>query len=752
MVYNMMCAICQETMNEPVTALCGAHNFCKACLSAHIQASLNTQMYHYYYGGGEPTVSCPSCRVSIQTSPSQLHVNIALRDMIASASASASASAPVSASPSVPKAAPPPINMTAHRFRDNDGSSKIHVQLLAPTSAEDSTMPILVIPVIDNSGSMGNSSVDATQAGTDAAAFSRSDLVQHAVRTQVELLRNEDEMALVLFDNSATVALEPTQMTPAGRTAAKAQLTKIGPNGGTSIWAGLQKALMIAARPSSAEKNIVIILQTDGESDPSLSPPRGIPAAFKAWLDAHPTVKITLHTIGYGFGAALDMALLRELARIGAGTANYVPDGSMVGTVFIHLLANLMTCQYRGVKLQVPSHGVCIPVGYLQAGALRQFVIDLGVDPIGAEVTVTADNTDTILTVPVFQPSWAAPAWPRAKERLCADLRAALTLGATFDLAPTIAFLRSLLEEEKIRAVLKDLTAPEKYEGQMGKAFASKAAYDRWGQHYMSGVLCGLENEWPINFKDATSAAFGAPATRQLIDRGDEIFNALPPLRASCIPHSGGAAPTSLASTNNSSGPCFLGASRLKMADDTEKRCDEVVAGDLVAGGYRIKCCIHTRLHTGRSEIVRLEGALRPEGHVSLAESGGFTRYHPVYVGDSWQLPESVGEVENIEAEMIYNFVLESGPVTDQLSGTVPGVIIVNGIMTPTMGHDMAGPVIGHPYFGPTMEDRAAGNHNILDDLAASPGWINGLVIWDTATLRNVNNPVTGLICAMVCI
>jgi hypothetical protein len=188
------------------------------------------------------------------------------------------------------------------------------------------------------------------------------------------------------------------------------------------------------------------------------------------------------------------------------------------------------------------------------------------------------------------------------------------------------------------------------------------------------------------------------------------------------------------------------------MADGTEKRCDEIVAGDRVAGGYRIKCCIHTRIHSGRSEIVRLAGTLRPEGHAPLAESGGFTRYHPVYVGGRWLLPESIGPVEDVATDMIYNFVLGVGYVTDALSNTVPGVIIVNGIMTPTMGHDMVAPVIAHPYFGPTAADRAAGKRSVLDDLAASPGWAEGLVIWDTATLRNINDPVTGLICGMVCI
>ena len=758
MTENMLCAICQDTMNEPVTALCGAHNFCKGCLTTHIETSLRNQGGYGGYGGygGASAPTCPTCRVPIQTSAAQLHINVALRDMIASALA-APAPAPVHAISTVAKSAAPAIQIKGTRIA---GTNKIHVELLAPGGPTDSTMDTLFIPVIDNSGSMGNSSVDATQAGSDAAVFSRSDLVRHAVATQIELLRPEDEMALVLFDNNATIALPATPMTPSGRATAKAQLGRIGPNGGTSIWSGLQKALTIAA--ANAGKNIVIILQTDGESDPSLNPPRGIPATFKSWKDAHPEVKFTLHTIGYGFGTALDMALLRELAVIGGGTANYVPDGSMLGTVFDHLLANLMTCQYRGVKLQVPSEGICIDVGYLQTDAPRNFVLEL-TDP-AAEITVTADNTATVFTTAAVVGETTA-AWPLAHSRLCTDLRAALDRGASADLAPTIAFLRSLPSDARITAVLKDLTAPGKYEGQFGKAFASADAWVRGGQHYMSGIVCGLEREWPINFKDATSATFGSPSTRRLIDRGDEIFNSLPPPKASCAPPPSQTrsaygitmapyvAPiASMASVNNQYGGCFLGASRVLMADGTEKRCDEIRAGDRDAAGYVIAKVI--KMHVPYADVVRLSGSLRPAG--SLAAEGGFTPWHPVFPSDSyerpgqtdlgWVHPADIGQVERVQTDAVYNFVLEYAQTTaDRVPGdNRPGVLIVDGLMACTLGHDMQGPVISHSYFG----QKEAGKRNILEDLQGLPDWSSGNVVIRNGTFRN--DPVSGMICSLI--
>ena len=763
MTENMICAICQDTLKEPVTALCGAHNFCKDCLGAHIETSMRNQGGGGYgYGGyyGAPTPTCPTCRVPIQTSVAQLHVNVALRDMIADASASAAALAP--AVPLVAKSAPPPIQVKANRIA---GTNQIHVELLAPAGPTDTTMPTLFIPVIDNSGSMGGSSVDSTQASSDAAAFSRSDLVRHAVATQIELLRPEDQMALVLFDNNATIALPATPMTDAGRAAAKAQLPKIGPNGGTSIWSGLQKALTIAGKAENAGKNIVIILQTDGESDASLNPPRGIPNTFQAWKDAHPEVKVTLHTIGYGFGSSLDMALLRRLAEIGNGTANYVPDGSMVGTVFTHMLANLMTCQYRGVRLHIPSQGICIPVGYLQADAPRNFVID-GTD-VG-EITVTADNTATVFAATAVGETTEA-VWPLAHARICKELRAALGTGARYNLAPLVTFLRGLPQgDPRLVAVLKDLTAPGKYEGQFGKAFASADAFTRWGQHYMSGIVCGLENEWPINFKDATSATFGAPSglTRRLIDRGDEIFNSLPPPKASCAQQSGrgsyggyggygggggAVAPASMASINNAHGGCFLGASRVLMADGTEKRCDEIRPGDIDSAGYVIAKVI--KMHVPYADIVRLAGPLRPAD--ATAPQGGFTPWHPIFPSDTykrpgatelgWVHPADIGQIVRVHTDAVYNFVLEYAPsVQERKPGdNRPGILIVDGLMACTLGHDMHGPVISHSYFG----QKEAGKRNILEDLQELPDWSSGNVVIRNGSFHS--DPVTGIICRL---
>jgi len=709
---NMLCAICQDTMTDPVTAACGAHNFCKECLSTHIVAS--SQRYQ--------TPTCPTCRSPIQTTPSQLHVNVALRDIILGP-------VPVQAQAQAQVAPTHPITITATKL---PGTNKLHIKLSVPESA---SMPTVIQSVLDRSGSMGMSSMDTSQRTSEAAALSREDLVCHAFATQIKLTGPDNELGLILFDNVAETMFPPTKMTPAGQRMAESFLPCIAPRGGTSIWAGLQKALTVAALPEHAGKNIVIILQTDGESDPSLNPPRGIPAAFRAWRDSHPSVHLTLHTIGYGFGQALDMPLLRTLAEIGEGTVNYIPDGSMVGTVFVHLLANLMSSVYRGVRVHIPDEGLCIPVGFLQTGQSRDIIVALN-GPSASSISVSAENTDVIttLTTPIVE---AESQFESFRVDLVDALTNALNLAEAGNMASANSVLDSIVASApvdagaEVKALLVDLRHTDPYKGQIGKAFASTVAFQRWGRHYLPTYICGLRNQWAINFKDEASKLFGAPSglTRRLIDRGDEIFNALPPPKASCGP---AGVPINMASVNSVSGPCFLGASRMKMKNNTEKRCDEIRAGDVDIAGYEIMCVVKTLVK--EAHIVRLEGWLRPDNHAPLADSGGFTAWHPVHVNGAWQFPAHLGEIECVKTDAIYNFVLRNNSISENED---PGLVIINGVLTCTLGHNFEGPVIGHPYFG----------RDILDDLKNCEGFKDGLVIWDTECMEFIRDPETGLVC-----
>lgn len=728
---HFICPITQEVMTDPVIGSDGI-TYERSAIEAWFAAGHATS----------PLTRQPMASRSLVP-------NIALRSAIADAlkASPAPAAAPAAAAPA--PAAGPSVSVTRRPGGD------LVIKITEDSAA--SALPTILIDVLDISGSMGNAAAEPSR-NAEAAAFSRADLVQHSVATQIELMRPTDQLGIVLFDHGVTEALQPIAMNAGGRTAAKSVLPLIRPSGGTNIWTGIQRGLAMAERALAAASggqryNVALIVQTDGESDPSYNPPRGIVGTFRAWLDAHPGVSLTVHTVGYGYGKALDMPLLREIAKAGSGTVNYIADGSMVGTVFIHLMANLMTCSRTSLTLQVPEIGFMDALGFLQVGQSRHCHVPaaLAGPASSAPMTVCLKDGATVLaevsvppvdpSAPVTEESYTETAFALCRTAFMGQITALLHAMESGPVgSPLSAFdalhcelAASEHRDPRITALLSDLDDTDPAKGQISKAFASADAFGRWGRHYIPWVLSGHEYEWAINFRDQCSLhVYGTPATRALIARGDEIFLSLPQPKASYKPVAatvGGApaAAPSLAAVHSSVGPCFLPASTVLMADGSQKRCDQIQPGDRVAPGYRVRCVIKTEVSF--ADIVQLG---TQQG--TPAEVGGFTMWHPVFVNGAWRHPADVGQVQRVPTDAIYNFVLDT-----------THVIILNGIMTCTMGHDMtANAVIDHPYFG----KRRPGVRNVMDDLMESPGWTSGYVIW--RNVRMEKDPVTGLITRLI--
>jgi hypothetical protein len=432
----------------------------------------------------------------------------------------------------------------------------------------------------------------------------------------------------------------------------------------------------------------------------------------------------------------------------------------MVGTVFIHLLANLMSVVYRDLTLQIPEIGFAQRIGFLQSGQARHFVVDLPEGQAGELTVAVRDMNGPVAEMAISLDSLpdTDAAFALARQSLLTTLKRELTAAETnsFLNASGLDVLHAELiiaapSNPQIAALLADLRDPDANKGQISKAFGSTSAFQRWGRHYIPWVISSHENEWAINFKDASSlTVYGSDTTRRLVERGDGIFTTLPPPTASCVPRANiswglpgtGAWPSSLpgtagyplplaplaslAAVHSNVGPCFLGASTVLMADGSHKRCDQIQPGDIAAPDYKIRCVIKTLV--SHADIVQLGSQIGEP-----TETGGFTLWHPVYVSKAWQHPADIGKIQRVATDAIYNFVLESGHV-----------LMINDIMTCTMAHDFtANSVIDHPYFG----KRRPGHRNIIDDLSADPGWVDGYIVWKNVKVEH--DATTGFINGM---
>jgi len=608
-----------------------------------------------------------------------------------------------------------PITITANRI---EGTTKTHVRLEVPDDPVG-CMPTDFYKVLDMSGSMGNRAtapkvVKAGEAEEVTTLLSRNDCAVHATRALIGCASATDRVAILGFDDNVVEYLPLTPMTAAGKAQANTQISTIRPRGGTSFWAGLKAALAMLEKNYSPDRNSVIIFNTDGESDPTYNPTgTTITGALRTWKDVHPNIKFTIHTVGYGYGDALQMDLLREIAEIGGGTNVYVPDGDMLAQNMLHLYANLKTCTHTNVVVKAGTHR--IPVHFLQGGQPRDFIVE-GTGPFSVtwlDKEVIADVGDEPLE--------------EAADALALDLFiGALQNGLEkkhLDFNALAAQMLAIGSTPFIRALISDLTHPDKYKGQIGKAF-SRENFNRWGDYYVGGVLSGHRNQIKVNFKDVGGEFYGGTTTRRLVSNSVEIYDKLPAIKASFTSVSdvtGIASASSYVSPQSQGGGgCFTGETLVRMDKGVILQMNRIRPGDVVLGGHIVKCVVRYKIDVPQP-IVRFGAA-------------GLTEFHPILQKD-WVHPRSVALIELVDIDYVYNIVLESGHTL-----SLPIALdSPNSTIACSLAHDFEGPVISHSYFG----KKVAGLPHILEDLALTQGWVNGYVcLKNVQEVRNVNGEI----------
>lgn len=580
------------------------------------------------------------------------------------------------------------------------------------------SLPLCLVCVVDRSGSMDLPSQEP-RPGAQAepgTLFSRMDLVQHAMRTVVELLRAQDWLVLVSFADAARLELACTRMDAAGKAQARAAVARLAPGGGTNLWKGLELGIDVAAQ-APAGVRVALVLQTDGEPTREYLPLRGIPHALEARLGAARR-GLAVHSCGYGFGDALDSGLLRAIAQCGRGSYAYIPDGSMVGTVFVHLLCNLLSVALADVQvLLAPGAEVC-RVGALSAGQTKRFVVR------GARaVRVTSEQGAQALEG--VEAAGTARPFDAARDRFVRVLEQAVALAeqdraaeAQAALAEFAAELRPLAAADARAArLLQDLlpsAAPET--GQLDKALRHWA---RWGRHYLPSALSAHARQEKVSFKDASLEMYSTPALDAAVAAAEAVFAALPPpvAAAAAFARASPGAVLSMASMISPASGCFSGGSRLQLEGGGTARVAALRKGQRLAGGAAVLCVV--RFRGARAALCRAEGL-------------ALTAHHPVRLpgASQWAFPRDCLAQDARERPCtLYNLVLDR----DHVVRTAAGLQCV------TLGHGLVDDaVVRHPYFGTDL---------VLRDLQRRPGYHQGLVDLVRAEFRV--DPNTGLVCGL---
>lgn len=604
--------------------------------------------------------------------------------------------------PVVPSFTKHPLEIKASIYNNRE----LYVDLIPPQTAE--RQPICFLAILDNSGSMGELATRAE--GTGNFGFTRMDLTKHAAHTILEMLLPHDMFALVTFSTEAHIVLQPTYVTDTNKTRIKSAIDNVQPQANTNIYDGIRKAASIANLPEMTGKHIVAMMMTDGY--PNIDPPRGILPSLATMRMTNPW---TLHTFGFGYN--LDSQLLEKIAKWGNGLFGFIPDCSMVGTVFINFLAHMLSVVVPNAELTYTvnlvdgtTKSTTVQVGTVISGQTRHILLPIEVDGEPQSVSVNYDGVNHIAQPVLVLPEFVQ-CYTEYKRLLRNLIEAKGCEDVTKPLLDAFVHTYNTSTNEGIKSIVRDVQSDTEGEGQIGMA-SSRVHFERWGGHYMRAYLRSQELQQCMNFKDPGLQIYGGPVFRSIQTDADTIFCTLPPPKPSGRAISfGNGTPASMSIFHNASSGCFHGINHIQMADGSFKQIKDVHVGDHVKTPDGSACIRY---------VVECHSSAKSQPMTQYGELS-ITPWHPIRVGGEWKFPAQLASYTSRLIDVVYNFVLDKDHI-----------VIVGGIECCTLGHGFKGPVIEHAYFG----------ESVVMDIREKAGGIEyGRVVYEN--LKTLRDPFT---------
>ncbi|KAG8945158.1 hypothetical protein FRC00_010241, partial [Tulasnella sp. 408] len=525
--------------------------------------------------------------------------------------------------------------------------------------------PVDFVLTIDVSGSMAS---EAPVPGeNERTGLSVLDVVKHAANTIITTMKPEDRIAIVSFTGTAQVVLPLTHTTEEGKSKALKEVESLRPLDSTNLWDGLKQSMNIltgappAAEPessggaiarlaaagsaiaagiatmttstslprpqygSSTQRLSSIFLLTDGL--PNVEPPRGHIPMLKLYLESQPKdkTKFTINT--FGFGYSLDSKLLNEIAKIGNGHFGFIADSGMVGTNFVHAVANTYATYAEGLFVDIEvddskvakeievlgsfevnraSWGVQVPLGQLQYGQTRDLVFRLPKSLSKVPVTVTArcrpwDSDDEVKTTRVISDAHLPPSESATDPGLLYhSFRLDFVSAVHKEIASSGSnsrggYVRQFPVPTNAATVFKDLASriqaafpgekpadpspaadaldlAEDISGQVLLGIADSQAFNKWGLHYMLSLSRSHQRQQCGNFKDPGLQPYGrdSPLFKATRDEIDTTFDNLPPPKPSRSASSySGAVPSSPPGRRARGGGPLMGSIRSRQSSSS---------------------------------------------------------------------------------------------------------------------------------------------------------------------------------------
>ena len=557
---------------------------------------------------------------------------------------------------------------------------EVFVNMTITPKKIESRKPILLISLIDVSGSMLSSASNELK-GNEEANFTRLSLVKHSLKTVTSTLSNDDLMCLITFNSKAVMKLEATKTDEQGKKEIFTKIENMKASGSTNIWDALRLGILVSQRYNNY--STCLMLFTDGE--PNINPPMGIVPSLKEVISNIPNVDFTIST--FAFGYQVDSKLMEEISKIGNGIYGYCPDCTMVGTIFVNFMSNILTTIESTIKIEVKNQNQnfnkIFEIGGLYSGISRHqgFYLDKNDFKnteinlyLGKEKKKSINGIDLTEKNDDIMDQYFRFRLIKILEEIIESNNK--NNENSFQKVKLLFDEINKIEKktEFMKNLLIDLIDDDANHGQVEKAIKEEY-YKKWGLNYLLSFLRFHIVEQCGNFKDQSLKFYSNEDFEKMQKNGNKIFISLP------APENDYDKGSNISQTNftqlcyNAYGGCFTGNAFVEMNKGNKKKVKDLRKGDILLNGAEVLCVVENKIN-------KVE-------NVVCINDVCFSLYHPIEIKGKWVFPCQCFKVEKKFIDSWFNLVLKN-----------KHEIELNGIKAITLGHNRTEGILKHPYFG----------------------------------------------------
>lgn len=703
---EFFCPITKMVMQDPVSIECG-HTFEKSAIEQWFE-NFNV---------------CPECRNS---SNGTLVTNWALKSLINNYGQSSGASSGTNVLVSQATVSQDSVsqNLEAEErvisteslkslklsFKETD---KIYLELEVPRTGK--RRPVAFVCVIDVSGSMGS----AVGKFEGSKAFTRLDLVKHVLNVLIATMDQYDYLSLITFSNNSELVLDLCKMTKENKRLAKNYVKTLEPLSNTYTGPALKLAYKTMEKaPNNHIKSIILL--TDGEDS------AGEDMVFNIFDRIKKQSGVELNT--FGFSNEINSHCLDTLAKKGNGIFGYIPDQTMIGTIFINFLANTYLTFAQDLLLDVGSN-----FKFDSKNQPKKISLHYGQKRHVIIVRDGSLNSRPVLKVGFSLNDMVTLHGNQSSDELNIDYEISKVLLLKYTTDPRLpnikpeeldAFIKTIKCEEFLKEFVQtDENNPNNEQLKLCLNF-----WKTWGAHYLRSFAFAHSHELCLNFRSPSMAVYRHEDFDNLVDQFTDIFCTLPPPEATGVFEASVAStvsPISMTGIMNPRGGCIYENCKIKMNSGGYKPIKMLKKGDVIEGGAKVVCLIKS-VYIGL--LIRIGKLI-------------ITPYHPVYYSNKWQFPQNIYENNFNIIDKRRNYGIIRNDLNPLIVCNVvldrDHIIKCEGVECITLGHGYTNGILNHPYYGTQM---------IINELKTLNGWDDGLI-----TIKNCDYKCdeNGLICGM---